>query len=78
MELNSGLSFEISRRLLKHPDSSIDATLKVRSAVYVDDREEEISKPSNRITKTYTSKRIWHNCNSVRPFLYLLSDVCRK
>ncbi|CAH3172967.1 unnamed protein product, partial [Porites evermanni] len=28
MELNSGLSVEISRRLLKHPDSTIDATLK--------------------------------------------------
>ena len=33
MEENSGLSVEINKRLLKKPDATIDAVLKVRTLV---------------------------------------------
>lgn len=33
MEMNSGLSVEMSKRLLKKPDATVDAVLKVRLMV---------------------------------------------
>lgn len=38
MEENSGLSVEMNKRLLKKPDATVDAVLKVRSTVLKTDQ----------------------------------------
>ena len=35
MEEDSGLSVEMSKRLLKHPDDTVDVMLKVRSILFI-------------------------------------------